>query len=274
MLSSRRSRLLRLPLSLRTLSTPSTPRSPDLPGGTACDQARANDLSARALIIHHLLIEQYGDHLWHPRLDPVSELVLTILSQNTNDVNRDHAWHRLRERFPGPGWSEVMTAPTEEVAEAIRPGGLADTKAPRIQEALRTILAKRGELSLSFLAHMPVEEARAWLTQLRGVGPKTAAIILLFSLGRPAFPVDTHVHRLSRRLGLIPANTSREKAHRLLEELLPSEIYYSFHINLIAHGRQVCQARVPKCAICVLQEYCDYYRHPATSSPRSDKTGG
>lgn len=256
------------------MSTLSTPRPPGPPGGTAYDQAQASDLIARALSIHHLLIEQYGDHLWHPRLDPMSELVLTILSQNTNDVNRDHAWRRLRERFPGPEWNEIMVAPTEEVAEAIRPGGLADTKAPRIQEALRTILARRGELSLDFLVHRPVEEARAWLMRLKGVGPKTAAIILLFSLGRPAFPVDTHVHRLSRRLGLIPANTSRDRAHRLLEELLPSEIYYSFHINLIAHGRQVCQARVPKCAICVLQEHCDYYGRPAPSSQRSDETGG
>ena len=218
-----------------------------------------NDLPAKALTIHRLLIEQYGDHPWRPRLDPLSELVLTILSQNTNDVNRDQAWRRLRRRFPGPDWREVMAVPTEELAEAIRPGGLAETKAPRIQEALRTILSERGELSLDFLAQMPVEEAKAWLMRLKGVGPKTAAIILLFSLGRSAFPVDTHIHRLSRRLGLIPPNTSREKAHRLLEELLPPEIYYSFHLNLIVHGREVCRARSPKCGICVLQEHCDYY---------------
>jgi len=220
---------------------------------------------AQALTIHRLLIEQYGDHSWQPRLDPLSELVLTILSQNTNDVNRDQAWQRLRERFSGPDWPKVMAAPTEELAEAIRPGGLADTKAPRIQEALRTILAERGELSLDFLAHVSVEEAKGWLMQLKGVGPKTAAIILLFSLGRPAFPVDTHIHRLSRRLGLIPSNASREKAHRLLEELLPSEIYYAFHLNLIAHGREVCRARGPRCAICVLQAHCDYFRRPASS---------
>jgi endonuclease-3 len=261
---------------LRNLSTPSAPHNPIPipPEEAASDQVKADGLIAKALAIHHMLVEQYGDHLWHPRLDPLSELVLTILSQNTNDVNRDHAWHRLRERFPGPNWREVMDAPTEELAAAIRPGGLADTKAPRIQGALSTILAERGELSLDFLAHMPVEEAKAWLMRLKGVGPKTAAIILLFALGRPAFPVDTHVHRLSRRLGLIPSKTSREKAHRLLEELLPSEIYYSFHINLIGHGRQVCGARVPRCAICVLQEHCDYYRRSATSSQRSTEAGG
>ena len=219
-----------------------------------------SDLTAKALTIHRLLIEEYGDHPWHPHRDPLSELVVTILSQNTNDINRDRAWRRLRERFHGPDWREVMAAPTEELVEAIRPGGLAETKAPRIQEALRTILAERGELSLDFLAQMPVEEAKAWLMRLKGVGPKTAAIILLFSLGRPAFPVDTHVHRLSLRLGLIPPRTSREKAHRLLEELLPPEIYYSFHLNLIAHGREVCQAHLPKCAICILQEHCDYHR--------------
>ncbi|MEA3345104.1 MAG: endonuclease III [Chloroflexota bacterium] len=225
-----------------------------------------NDRTAQALTIHRLLIEQYGDHPWHPQRDPLSELIVTILSQNTNDVNRDRAWQRLRERFSASGsrdtvdWMEVMTAPTEELVEAIRPGGLANTKAPRIQEALRTILAERSELSLDFLAQMSVGEARAWLMRLKGVGPKTAAIVLLFSLGQPAFPVDTHIHRLSRRLGLIPANTSREKAHRLLEELLPSEIYYPFHLNLIAHGREVCRARAPRCALCVLREHCDYYK--------------
>jgi len=219
-----------------------------------------NDLAARALTIHRLLIGHYGDRPWRPRLDPLSELVVTILSQNTNDVNRDRAWQRLQERFGRADWRKVMAAPTDELVEAIRPGGLAQTKAPRIQEALRTILAECGELSLDFLRQMPVEEAKAWLMRLKGVGPKTAAIVLLFSLGQPAFPVDTHVHRVSRRLGLIPPNSSRQKAHHLLEELLPPETYYSFHLNLIAHGREVCHPRVPRCGICVLQRWCDYYR--------------
>jgi endonuclease-3 len=244
----------------------SVPHDSVHPVEAAPDQAQADDLMAKALTIHRLLIEEYGDHAWQPGLDPLSELVLTILSQNTNDVNRDRAWRRLRERFCGPDWGKVMAAPMEELAEAIRPGGLADTKAPRIQEALRTILAERGELCLDFLASMPVEEARAWLIRLKGVGPKTAAIILLFSLGRPAFPVDTHVHRLSRRLGLIPSNASREKAHRLLEDLLPSEIYYAFHLNLIAHGREVCRARGPMCLVCLLQDQCEYFKRPAISN--------
>ena len=165
---------------------------------------------------------------------------------------------RLKARFPT--WESVLAADTAELAEAIRPGGLANVKAPRIQEALRVIKRERGEFTLDFLAEMEVDEAKQWLTSLSGVGPKTAAIVLLFSLGKPAFPVDTHVHRVSRRLGLIGTKTSREKAHEVLEELLPPEIYYTFHLNLIAHGREVCKAQQPRCTTCVLQEHCDYYQ--------------
>jgi endonuclease-3 len=211
----------------------------------------------KALTVHQLLIEEYGQQEWHPR-EPLSVLISAILSQNTSDVNRDQAWERLKQRFPT--WESVLAADAPEIAEAIRPGGLADIKAPRIQEALRAIKWERGELTLDFLAEMGVDEAKQWLTSLNGVGPKTAAIVLLFSLGKPAFPVDTHVHRVSRRLGLIGPKTSREKAHEVLEALLPPEIYYTFHLNLIAHGREVCQARRPRCAICVLREQCDYYR--------------
>ena len=210
----------------------------------------------KALRIHELLLSEYGDHPWHPR-DPVATLVGTILSQNTNDVNRDRAFDRLREQFPT--WELVRDAPTGALVEAVRPAGLAPTKAPRIQEALRRITAERGEISLGFLADMPLAEARQWLLSLPGVGPKTAAIVLLFALGRPAFPVDTHVHRVTRRLGLIPDRTTREKAHELLEQLVPPELYYVFHINLIAHGRAVCHARNPECARCVLQDDCVYY---------------
>jgi endonuclease-3 len=223
----------------------------------------------KALAIHQLLIEEYGQREWYPR-EPLSVLISAILSQNTSDVNRDHAWGRLKERFPT--WESVLTADPAELAEAIRPGGLANVKAPRIQEALRAIkleqrpeLAEgRGELTLDFLDEMELDEARRWLTSLNGVGPKTAAIVLLFSLGKPAFPVDTHVHRVSRRLGLIGPKTSRERAHEVLEELLPPKIYYTFHLNLIAHGREVCQARRPRCETCVLQEHCDYYRESQT----------
>jgi endonuclease-3 len=211
----------------------------------------------KVLRIHGLLKSEYGDRPWRPH-DPVASLVNTILSQNTNDVNRDRAFERMRGRLPT--WEAVRDAPEEALIDAIRPAGLAPTKAPRIQEALRRITVERGEISLDFLADLPVGEARAWLLDLPGVGPKTAAIVLLFALGRPAFPVDTHVHRLSRRLGLIPEKASREKAHELLEALVPPELYYVFHLNLIAHGRTVCHARNPEHERCVLRDECAFYR--------------
>lgn len=216
----------------------------------------------KALAVHQLLIEQYGQREWRPGRDPLSELIFTILSQNTSDVNRDRAWVRLKERFPT--WESVLAADAEKLADAIRPGGLANVKAPRIQETLRVIQMERGEFTLDFLAEMEVDEARKWLTSLKGVGPKTAATVLLFSLGKPAFPVDTHVHRVSQRLGLIGPKTSREKAHDVLEELIPPEIYYPFHLNLIAHGREVCKSQKPRCDTCILQEHCDYYRESQT----------
>jgi endonuclease-3 len=206
---------------------------------------------------HHLLLSEYGDHPWHPR-DPVATLVNTILSQNTNDVNRDAAYKRLREQFPT--WEVVRDAPEEELVEAIRPAGLGPTKAPRIQGALQRITEREGEIKPDFLHDMSGEEAREWLTDLPGVGPKTAAIVLCFALGKPAFPVDTHVHRVSGRLGLIPEGTGREKAHDVLEEIVPEAIYYPFHLNLIAHGRTVCHARNPECEHCLLREDCQYYR--------------
>ncbi|MGC9521397.1 MAG: endonuclease III domain-containing protein [Anaerolineae bacterium] len=190
--------------------------------------------------------------------DPVASLVNTILSQNTNDDNRDVAYEQLRERFAT--WEEVRDAPEDELIDAIRPAGLAPTKGPRIQEALQAITEEQGEISLAFLGDMPLAEARAWLLDLNGVGPKTAAIVLLFALGRPAFPVDTHVHRVTKRLGLIPKGTSREKAHELLEALMPEEIYYPFHLNVIEHGRTVCVARTPRCDVCVLTDLCCYYQ--------------
>ena len=210
------------------------------------------------VLVHGRLLQAYGEPEWRPHLDPVSELVSTILSQNTNDVNRDVAFDRLRERLPT--WEEVRDADVEMVVEAIRPAGLANQKGPRIQESLRTITRERGELSLDFLADWPVEEAKAWLSSMKGVGPKTAAIVLLFSLGRPAFPVDTHVHRVTKRLGLIGPRVSREKAHVELEALVPPADYYAFHLNLIRHGRQVCSSRKPRCEECLLNDQCDYAR--------------
>jgi endonuclease-3 len=200
----------------------------------------------------------YGTPTWRPDLDPVSQLVSTILSQNTNDMNRDVAYERLRGRLPT--WEQVRDAGVEEVIEAIRPAGLANQKGPRIQAALHYVTAERGELDLNFLADWPVEQAKDWLSSIHGVGPKTAAIVLLFSLGRPAFPVDTHIHRVTRRLGLIGPQVSREKAHVELENLVSSEDYFAFHLNVIRHGREVCTSRKPHCPICVLRELCEFYR--------------
>jgi len=219
-----------------------------------CNNNKA--LSIKALCIHKILIGVYGERKWRPSLDPVGELVSTILSQNTNDVNRDRAYERLRGKFST--WEAVRDADPAVIKEAIRPAGLANSKGPAIQRALHLISKKEGEISLDFLTNMPLAEAKKWLTNLKGVGPKTAAIVLLFSFNLPAFPVDTHVHRVSQRLGLIGTQVSREKAHSTLETLLPPETYYSFHLNLIAHGRQVCHARGPRCEHCPLLPHCNH----------------
>ena len=216
---------------------------------------------AKVRAIHKLLLKIYGEPERSP-MDAVSELICTILSQNTNDNNRDRAYTALREKFPT--WNQVRDAPTRQVIAAIRSAGLANQKGPRIQRVLRRITDEcksRGvpELNIDFLADLSVAEAKAWLTSLDGVGPKTAAIVLLFSLNRPAFPVDTHVHRVTTRLGLIPEGTSAEKAHGSLEALVPPEWYYAFHLNVIAHGRAVCKAQRPRCEICPLQKHCDYF---------------
>jgi endonuclease-3 len=215
-------------------------------------------LQEKVLLLNNRLNDLYGEK--EPRIShqPVAALVNTILSQNTNDHNRDIAYRQLRERFPT--WEAVRDAPQTELIEAIRPAGLAPSKSPRIQQALRQITIESGEINLDFLNELAIEDARTWLTSLHGVGPKTAAIVLLFALGRPAFPVDTHVHRVTKRWGLIPDNTSREKAHVLLEELVPPRLYYSFHINIIQHGRTICGARNPRCKRCDLQNLCTYYQ--------------
>ena len=215
-------------------------------------------LKAKAQTVHDRLLEIYGQPEWRSSLNPISEVVSTILSQNTSDVNRDRAYDRLQARYPI--WEMVRDAPVMAIEEAIRPAGLSQLKAPRIKQALQFITQERGELSLDFLKEMPVDEAKAWLTQIKGIGPKTAAIILLFSLDMPAFPVDTHIHRVSRRLGLIGPKVSAEKAHAILESLLPPDLYYPFHLNVIRHGREICHARNPKCEICPLQTMCDYYQ--------------
>ena len=212
----------------------------------------------RARRVHAALLAAYGQPVWRREMPALDELVSTILSQNTNDINRDRGFAALRARFPT--WESVRDAPEAQVIDAIRPAGLANQKGPRIQQVLRAITAERGGLDLEFLRDWPVEQGRAWLTGFNGVGPKTAAIVLLFSLGLPAFPVDTHVHRVTGRLGLRPEKLSADDSHAYFEGLLPPDTYYAAHLNLIRHGREVCHALRPACERCVLQKMCAFYQ--------------
>ncbi|TAK34053.1 MAG: endonuclease III [Chloroflexota bacterium] len=200
------------------------------------------------------LDQVYGRHVWRPRADPVSELVLTILSQHTSDVNSHRAFEGLIGRFGS--LERVRSAAVEEIAEAVRSAGLSNVKAPRIKEVLNLLVERHGSLELGFLAEMDLDEARRWLTDLPGVGPKTAACVLLFSLDRPALPVDTHVYRVARRLALFDPRTTPDQAHRILEGMVPPAKVYDFHLNMIAHGRRVCKAPVPICPRCVLECLC------------------
>jgi endonuclease-3 len=221
------------------------------------DQPVNSNAVAFGAAINQRLNEIFGYPEWRNPLPPMDELVSTILSQNTNDVNRDRAFNQLRRRFST--WELVRDSDEAAVIEAIRPAGLANQKGPRIQAVLRQITAERGSLDLDFLADIEdVEEARAWLLKFKGVGPKTAAIVLLFSLQKPAFPVDTHIYRVSGRLGLRPPNLSVEQAHPYLEALFQPAAYYPAHLNLIRLGREVCQARKPNCPACPLNDMCPY----------------
>ncbi len=207
-----------------------------------------------------LLEREYGLPKREGLDDPLEELVLTLLSQNTNDRNRDRAWEAIRQAFPN--WGRVVNAGTAHLAKVIRPGGLARVKAQRIIAILKDIKRKYGKYDLGFLRRMSRDEARSILLSFTGVGPKTAACVLLFSCGKPAFPVDTHIHRVASRLGLILPRTTREKAHEILEEIVPEDKYYSFHLNMIQHGRIVCKAQRPRCRECVLLPHCPYGKKP------------
>ena len=201
-----------------------------------------------------LLRQEYGELRWRPRSDPMSELVRTILSQNTSDTNSGRAFARLLVCFPT--WETLLGADPTAIAEAIRVGGLARVKAPRIKAIVEEVWARLGSFDLFFLAEVPLEEAKAWLRSLPGVGPKTAACVLLFALGCPALPVDTHVHRLAKRLGLVPRQAGAEDAHELLEGMLALDEVYPFHMSLIKHGRRICKAQRPLCGQCVLAYGC------------------
>jgi len=204
--------------------------------------------------VYHLLAEEYGPAPWAPRHDGVSELVACILSQHTSDLNSEKAFETLVHRYPT--WQAIIDAPTAEVVDTIRNGGLAQQKGPRIQAVLHRVLDLRGEFDLDFLKDMPLDEAKAWLKQLPGVGPKTAAIVLCFAMGMPAMPVDTHIYRVSRRLGLIGPKVTADQAHDLLEPSVSPEQVFPFHVYLINHGRRVCKAPKPLCGRCTLAHRC------------------
>jgi endonuclease III len=199
------------------------------------------------------LRREYGRPSTRIHGSPIDELVLTVLSQNTNDRNRDVAYERLRERFPS--WEAVRDAPVEEIEEAIRPGGLAVTKAPRIQRILQAI-SDSGSMDLGWMADAPLEEARDYLCELPGVGRKTAACVLLFSYGRHDVPVDTHVHRVGTRLGLFREGASLDECHDEMLRLSSGADPMEAHVALIRHGRRICVARGPRCGLCPLLPIC------------------
>jgi endonuclease-3 len=184
----------------------------------------------------------------------IDELIFTVLTQNTSDLNAERAYDTLRKSLPT--WGQVIEAETEKVAELIKHGGLSNQKSIRIQKILVEILKRIGHFDLEFLAAKPLEETREWFTSLPGVGPKTAAVVMAFSLRMPAFPVDTHIHRVSKRLGFIEENTTADQAHPLMEALIPEDDRYDMHVLLITHGRQICKAPKAQCERCPLNKEC------------------
>jgi endonuclease-3 len=223
----------------------------------------------------------YGRPVWQRRLDPTSELILTILTQNSADINAEVAFQALRAAYPSglpsvphnpgagwggeglpdgapPDWAQVEFAPIEELTDVIRPGGLANQKAPRLQATLRKIREERGDYSLEFLGEMSTLEARDWLTSIDGIGKKTASILMLFSFGQPLMPIDRHVERVSRRVGLLPEKTPIDQAHDLFLGVFAPEDMYDAHVNLIQHGRKICHAQRPAHELCPLRSRCRF----------------
>jgi endonuclease-3 len=232
------------------------------------------------------LAAEYGVPVWERRLDPTSELILTILTQNSADTNAEKAFVALRAAYPGtgevvdhrlgagwggeglpagapPDWERIEFAPLDELIDVIRPGGLAPQKAPRLQASLRTIRERSGTYSLEFLGEMPALEARDWLTQIPGIGRKTASIVLLFCFGLPLMPVDRHVERVAKRIGLIPPKATADDAHELFLAMLEPDQMYEAHVNLIQHGRRICHARNPEHERCPVAARCRFYNPKA-----------
>ena len=215
-----------------------------------------------------ILGREYGPFEWSPRYDPASELVYTILSQHTSDVNSGRAFGNLMNTFGS--LDAIAGADVEDIETAIRTAGLFRIKAPRIKAVLNQVLDEVGSFDLSFLREMPLDEAKVWLRRLDGIGPKTAAIILCFSIGMPAMPVDTHIFRVAKRLGLIGDKVTADQAHDLLEPQVAPDEVFSFHLYLINHGRRVCKARRPRCDECVLAWGCpsrDRFQTGAPTAP-------
>ena len=223
----------------------------------------------------------YGRPIWERRLDPTSELILTILTQNSADINAEVAFEALRHAYPGegpaedhrpgagwggvglpagvaPNWAAIEFAPIAELTDVIRPGGLANQKAPRLQATLRKIREERGDYSLEFLGEMSAIDARSWLTQVDGIGKKTASVLLLFCFGSPLLPIDRHVDRVMRRVGLLPPKASMDDAHDLVLGLFEPDEMYEAHVNLIQHGRKVCHAQRPAHELCPLRDRCRF----------------
>lgn len=232
---------------------------PDVKLEASARTVATGTLPARVARVYDLLVQAYGIPPWEPDGDALGGLIATVLSQHTSDVNSARAYAQLVGTFSD--WEAVRDAPVEQVAEAIRSGGLAGIKAERIQHILRELTERQGgaKLTLAHLAMLNESEATAYLRSLPGVGPKTAACVLLFSLGKNAFPVDTHVHRVARRLGLIGPKSSAEAAQEQLEEAVAPERRHTLHVNLIRLGREICHARTPECPRCPLRSECAYY---------------
>ena len=204
--------------------------------------------------ITHRLITEYGEQSVRSRKPPLDELIFTVLSQHTNDKNRDKAWKRLKGK--NQSWSTISSLPVKEIEKRIKVGGLASQKAKRILAILHTIRNERRTIDLDFLKELSDEEVRRYLLDFPGVGPKTVSCVLLFSMERPAFPVDTHIHRLATRLGFLDKRTPSPKAHQILGDLVSTKMYLTLHLNLISHGRKICRAKAPLCNHCVLVDIC------------------
>lgn len=222
--------------------------------------ADTEELKAKAWQQYERLVALHGHQPNIPRREPMHELISTILSHRTTAKNEDSAYRKMRARWPT--WEAVRDAPTVELAGEIAEANFADQKAPRIQAVLRQIIDEHGSATIDFLRDMPLPEAMDWLTRLPGVGPKTASLVLLFCFARPVLPVDTHVHRVSQRVGLIGPRVDPTAAHPLLQALFPADaqILYNFHITTLRHGQKICVWGTPRCSQCPLTDICDYYR--------------